>query len=74
MSIEENKAHVRSYYEMLDKGDLEGIMGIFADDISWIFPGMPEPLNKESIGGLIQGFSGAFPDMSHTIRLQFWRW
>jgi len=70
MSFEENKALVRKYYEMLDKGDVEGIMGIFADDISWNFPGMPEPLNKEGLGGLIQGFSAAFPDMSHTIRLQ----
>ena len=71
MSIEENKALIRSYYEMLDKGNIEGIMGIFDADISWNFPGMPEPLNKEGLGMLIQGFSAAFPDMSHTIRLQF---
>ena len=71
MSQEENKAVIRKYYELLDAGDMEGIMNLFSDDISWSFPGMPEPLNKEGLEGLIQGFSGAFPDMQHTIRNQF---
>ena len=71
MSTEDNKAVVRKYYELLDAGDLDGIRGLFADDISWRFPGVPEPLEKEGLAGLIQGFGSAFPDMNHTIRLQF---
>ena len=71
MSQEECKAIVRKYYELLDAGDTEGIMNLLSDDISWSFPGMPEPLDKEGLGGLIQGFGGAFPDMQHTIRNQF---
>ena len=68
MNVEANKAVVRKYYELLDKGDVEGIIGIFSDDILWRFPGMPEPLNKETLKGLIQGFKSAFPDMKHTFR------
>ena len=70
MSNEENKATVRKYYELLDKGDVDGIMSLFSDEITWSFPGVPVPLNKDGLGGLIQSFRTAFPDMKHTIRNQ----
>ena len=65
---EENKAVVRKYYELLDKGDMGGMMGLFSDTIAWRFTGMGE-LDKKGLEGLIQGFGGAFPDMCHTIDL-----
>ncbi len=66
--LEENKTIVSKYYELLDKGDIDGIMKLFSNDITWSFPGMPEPLSKEGLSGLIQGFGAAFPDMKHTLR------
>ena len=66
---EENKAVVRKYYELLDKADLDGMMGLFADNIVWNFTGMGA-LNRESLPGLIQGFGAAFPDMQHTVDAQ----
>ena len=68
MSQEENKAVVRKYYELIDKGDMKDLMRLFSDDITWRFPWSPEGLNKESLGGQIQAFRIAFPDMQHIIR------
>jgi steroid delta-isomerase-like uncharacterized protein len=57
---------VRSYYELLDKGDMAGMMALFSDDIQWTFTGMGT-LDKEALQGLIQGFGAAFPDMQHAV-------
>lgn len=70
MSTEENKALVRKYYELVDKGDKEGIMRLFSDKMVWRFTGVPEPLNKEGVTGLIQAFRTAFPDMKHILDQQ----
>ena len=40
---EDSKAVIRKYYELLDKGDAEGIKDLFADNMSWQFPVQPEP-------------------------------
>lgn len=64
------KAVVRRYYELFDKGDFEGIEKLLANNLSWKFPGQPEPLTKETLGPLNQAFSSAFPDMTHTINRQ----
>ena len=66
MSVE-NKEVVRKYYELLDQGDTDGIAGIFTDDLSWDFPGQPEPMNKEALVGMAGAFKNAFPDLSHNI-------
>ena len=66
---EENKAVVRKYYELLDKGDMEGMMGTFSDALVYVFTGVGT-LDKKGIEGLIQGFRGAFPDMKHTLGAQ----
>lgn len=70
MSAEANKALVRKYYELLDKGDMDGMMELFSDDVSWRFTGVGT-LDKASLQGLIQGFGEAFPDMQHIIDDQF---
>ncbi|MFQ6046928.1 MAG: ester cyclase [Gemmatimonadales bacterium] len=67
--VEQNKALVRRYYEMLDKGDMDAIAELFAEDILWRFSGMGA-LDKKGIEGLIQGFRTAFPDMRHTLDAQ----
>ncbi|NQW16857.1 MAG: ester cyclase [Chloroflexi bacterium] len=61
-----NKAVVREYYRLLDAGDIDGIMGVIHDDLSWTMHGVGD-LTRESIGPLAQGFAAAFPDMKHTI-------
>ncbi len=66
---EENKAVVRKYYELMDKGDMEGMIGHFSDGVVYRFTGMGT-LDKKGFQGLIQGFRGAFPDMKHTIDAQ----
>ncbi len=63
---EENKAVVRKYYELLDGGDMDGMMEIFSDGVVYRFTGMGA-LDKKGLEGLIQGFGAAFPDMQHTI-------
>jgi steroid delta-isomerase-like uncharacterized protein len=70
MSQEENKAVVRRYYELLDQGDVDSIGPLFADDFAWRFTGQPEPLNKDTLGGMVQAFKAAFPDMTHTLDTQ----
>jgi len=67
----ESKAVVRKYYQLLDEGDTEGITGIFTDDLSWDFPGQPEPLNKEALIGMAGAFKSAFPDLKHNIMEQW---
>ena len=38
-----NKAVVRKYYELLDAGDIDGLMGILHDDVQWKFHGIGDP-------------------------------
>ena len=64
-----NKAVVRKYYELLDAGDIDGLMSILDDDVQWKFHGIGD-MTKGSIGGLVQGFAAAFPDMKHTLSEQ----
>ena len=67
---EANKSVVRNYYELLDKGDISGLMALCSDDMQWSFTGVGK-LDKEAIQGLVQGFRAAFPDMQHTVDEQF---
>jgi steroid delta-isomerase-like uncharacterized protein len=67
---EQNKSVVRKYYELLDRGDMPGMMALFADNLAWRFTGQPTPLTKATIAGLIQGFRTAFPNMKHLLDAQ----
>ncbi len=67
---EENKSVIRKYYELLDRGDFEGISALCADNLQWKFTGQPAPLTKDTLPGLFQGFRAAFPDMIHTLDTQ----
>jgi steroid delta-isomerase-like uncharacterized protein len=67
--MEQNKALVRRYYQMLDKGEIGAILELFAEDIVWRFSGMGA-LDKKGLEGLIQGFRTAFPDMNHALDAQ----
>ena len=59
-------ALVRKYYELLDRGNVDGTMELCSDDMSWRFSGMGTP-DKAGLQGLIEGFRGAFPDMEHIV-------
>ena len=64
-----NKAVIRKYYELLDAGNIDALMDLVDDDVLWKFHGVGD-LTKESLAGLIAGFSAAYPDMSHTLSEQ----
>ena len=68
---DDNKAVVRKYYELLDKGDVAGIAAICDDGFSWRFTGQPTPLTNETLPGLVQAFGAAFPNMQHTLDEQY---
>ena len=42
MSREDNLQVVKSGYEAFGRGDIDALLGILADDITWVTPGPPE--------------------------------
>jgi steroid delta-isomerase-like uncharacterized protein len=67
---DENKAVVRQFYALLDKGDLSGISLLLLDNFVWRFAGIPVPFDKQSSFGFLQAFRVAFPDMQHRLDSQ----
>ncbi|MEZ4668376.1 MAG: ester cyclase [Anaerolineae bacterium] len=67
MSAEANKAIVRRFHELFDKGDLSGMQALMSDDFVTYQPGMPEPLNGEAFKQLGQVFLAAFSQSKVTI-------
>lgn len=65
---EENKLVVRRYYESLDSGDFDTIVGLLADDFKSDFMG--QDWTPESYVQMAQGFKASFPDLSHTVDSQ----
>src|SRR5262249_35844392 len=40
---------------------------LFADDYAAVFPGLPEPLNRDGARALFSAFLAAFPGISHRV-------
>ncbi len=64
---DENKAVVRKFYALLEKGDMSGVSQVLSDKFVWHFAGIPAPLDKQSSVGFLQAFRAAFPDMRHSL-------
>jgi ketosteroid isomerase-like protein len=70
MSIEQNKQTVRSFFERMDGGDIDGAFELVADDAKWWIPndqpgGMT--LAKSEIQGTVGFFFGAFKKAPEMI-------
>jgi steroid delta-isomerase-like uncharacterized protein len=64
---EESKAVVRTFYALLEKGDMSGVSQLLSDKFVWHFAGIPAPFDKQSSLGFLQAFRVAFPDMQHSL-------
>src|SRR5262245_14502404 len=64
---EENKAVVRKFYALLDKGEMSGVSQLLSESLVWHFAGIPAPFDKQSIVVFLQAFRVAFPDLQHSL-------
>jgi uncharacterized protein len=64
MSIEHNKKLVGEFFTRFSAGDIEGVLGLMADDATWWIAGKPEQLSaagdhsKEQIARVFYGMAG----------------
>ncbi len=59
---------VRSYFSLMDQGQLAFLGHLTAPDYQLHFADIPKPFDLEGAIDLIAGFQAAFPDLSHDIR------
>jgi steroid delta-isomerase-like uncharacterized protein len=69
MSIEENKAVVRSFEEAFNRGDLDACTALCAPDLTYYQPGSP-PMDIQAYHGLGAMFRAAFPNGAETVEEQ----
>ncbi|HEU5014620.1 MAG TPA: ester cyclase [Roseiflexaceae bacterium] len=67
MSTEAHKATIRRVFEEMDRGNFAVLADLCAPGYVVHFPGMPEPMPRESIMPFWQSFYAAFPDLRHTV-------
>jgi ketosteroid isomerase-like protein len=70
-AAEKNGAQIRSAYAAFARGDVQGALSHFAEDIHWHVPGRG-PLSRDYRGRTeVLGFFGKFMELSHgTFRLR----
>ncbi len=65
MDIEQNKATVRKFLQLLDNGQFDGAFALLAEDAQWWFPS-DQPggtvLTKAAMRGLVAKFVGIFSE------------
>lgn len=68
MSIEENKATARAFFERFSEGDVAGALAMMSDDATWWIAGKPEQLpaaglySKAKIARLFDNMGGQLPN------------
>ena len=67
MSVDGNKELVKRFYALIDKGDLEKVKELTAEDYVLHYAGIPEPLGRDATTELIREFYTAFPDYTHVV-------
>jgi predicted ester cyclase len=70
MSVEENQAVVRRYFDALDHHRLDELKSFIGPGYRLQFDGNPV-MEADAALGLLGAFLGAFPDIRHEIRDQF---
>ena len=67
MSMEENKAVVRRFYDALDKGNLTAVDELLAPDYVWHRPTGPDIAGRDGVKQYFGAILAAVPDFSCTI-------
>jgi steroid delta-isomerase-like uncharacterized protein len=68
MSINENKAIVMRWFAELDRGNLDIVDDLIADDYVDHNPALPNlPAGREGVRQYVRILKAAFPDANHTI-------
>jgi steroid delta-isomerase-like uncharacterized protein len=69
MSIEENKALFRRWFEdVVNRNDYSVVEELLAPDYQAHFPGAPGPIDRDGHRGMVEMFAAAFPDWSESIQ------
>lgn len=55
MQRESRDAHIRRYYEVVDAGDVEGVLDIFTDDATYRRPGYEPMAGREALRAFYSG-------------------
>lgn len=58
---------IRSYFQLIDSGQLDRLSQLVTSGYQLHLAGLPEPLNLERAARLIAGFQATFPDLRHDI-------
>ena len=67
MSLEDNKAVARSFFEEFSKGNMQAVADLMADDHVFHFPLAPGPVDKATHGANQAGIHDIFPDYRFEI-------
>ena len=55
MQRESRDTHIRRYYEVVDAGDVEGVLDIFTDDATYCRPGYEPMAGREALRAFYSG-------------------
>ena len=69
MSVQENVQIVKDGYAAFGRGDVQGLLALFAEDIEWIIPGEGFPLAGTYRG--LEGVAGFFQKVSEMFEISF---
>jgi steroid delta-isomerase-like uncharacterized protein len=69
MSIDENKATIRGFFDAFNRGDLDACAALCVPDYTYYQPGRP-PLDVEGYRAIGAMFLKAFPDGHDTVEEQ----
>jgi ketosteroid isomerase-like protein len=64
-NLEANKAVARAFFEHLNRGDIDGLLSIYADDLTfWTAGSLPfsGPHTRAEVRPMVAGVGGVFPD------------
>ena len=68
MTVQKNVQIVKDAYAAFGRGDMQGLLALFADDIEWIIPG-EWPLAGRYRGRA--GVAGLFQKVSEMLEISF---
>ena len=69
ISVQENVQIVKDAYAAFGRGDIQGLLALFAEDIEWIIPGEGWPLAGTYRGHA--GVAGLFQKVSEMLEISF---
>jgi predicted ester cyclase len=67
VSVEENKAAVRLFYQQMDKGNLDIVDKLGSINYVGHVPGFEDVTGRKGLKDLLIVFHSAFPDLLHII-------